>query len=180
MTIDLKIIKIDDIDKETLEKIYVESEFIDPIDEILKRIEDVSKEPISQPFQVLRNNDIVSFFTIESSNPNIDGKEEPEKGSYWLESFFITRTYLGKGLAKAVVNQLLQRINSFYPDASSLYLTVNFRNEIAKKLYKKCGFEDTGEIYSAGPAGPQHIYKKRVPDIQRQHRRRPLLPPKKN
>jgi len=161
MATNLEIKKLDRTYKEILERIYVESEFIDPIDEIIEKIEDETKEPISQPFKVSDNHEIVSFFTIESSNPNIENQKESE-GAYWLESFFITKKFLGKGYSKRVVIKLLQTINCFYPNLSSLNLTVNFQNEIAQNLYKKCGFMDTGKIYLQGPVGPQYIYKKQI------------------
>ena len=153
--------KLGDNYREILEDIFIESEFIDPVEEIIERIEDKAHEPKSQPFAVYTNSEIVSFFTIESSNPNIEFQQK-NVGALWLESFFITGKFLGKGLAKDVVAEMIRSISGFYPEITSLNLTVNFRNEIAQNLYKKCGFKDTEMIYSGGPAGSQYIYTKEL------------------
>ena len=145
-------------DQRMLEAIYVASEFIDPLNDIVARIQGRPEGPISRPFIVLRHGEPVSFFTIETASPHIDGSDG-RAGVYWLESFFITRDFVGKGHGKAVVSLLLEMLPVFFPDASALKLTVNARNRIARKLYRRCGFVDTGEMTFQGPAGPQHVYE---------------------
>lgn len=145
------------IEKSFLEKIFTESEFIDPIDEILKRLDIRASCNISKPFVVTDQNEVVAFFTIESSNMAVTG-EKSEKGIYWLESFFITKSFIGKGYAKLVVLKLLEELPAHLTDIEHLNLTVNLRNRIAQNVYKKCGFIDTEETYLDGPAGPQAIY----------------------
>jgi len=143
--------------QEILRCFYIDSEFLDPIDEIIEKIAKNTKEPISSPFGVYRDDDIVSFFTLESSNPNVQMIDD-FVGSYWLDSFFITKHYRGRGLAKTIFLEIINNVKVYFPHATSLNLTVNFRNKIAKKIYQDCGVLDTGMIYRGGPAGPQHIY----------------------
>lgn len=150
--------KLKNISISFLQKIYVKSEFIDPVDEIVFRINKTMNYSGSTPFLVLEMVEIVSFFTIESSNPNVTGRLN-ESGIYWLESFFITEQFLGKGYSKSVVKKMLQCLPIHFPTIISLNLTVNTSNEIAQNIYKKCGFIDTHKKYLGGPAGPQHIYK---------------------
>ena len=153
----LELKKLEKFGAAFLENIYVESEFIDPIIEIIDRIKD-KKETTSQPFIMMDVGEIVSFFTIESANPNVE-KNNATDGVYWLESFFITKSYLGKGYSESVVREMLQNLHLHIPTISLLKMTVNFRNEVAQYIYKKCGIKDTGEKYLGGPAGPQYIYK---------------------
>lgn len=157
MKTDLELKKLEKINTTFLEKIYVESEFIDPVNEIIDRIKN-NKKVASLPFVVMEAEEVVSFFTVESTNPNVE-KNKGANDVYWLETFFITKRYLGKGYSESVVNEMLHDLHLHLPSISILKLTVNIRNEIAQYIYKKCGFKDTGEKYLGGPAGPQHIYK---------------------
>jgi len=144
---------------DVLREYYIESEFIDPVDEIMEKLK--KTESVSQAFGVYRESDLVSFFIIDNSSPDLEFNRKLE-GSYWLESFFITRKFTGKGFAKNVVLEIIQTMETLFPDMTSLNLTVNFRNHIAKKIYQNCGFTDTGKIYAGGPAGPQHIYSTKI------------------
>ncbi len=48
------------------------------------------------------------------------------------------------------------------------------RNRPAQKLYRRCGFEDTGLVYAGASSGPQHIYALRfavAPVVQARRRR---------
>ena len=74
----------------------------------------------------------------------------------------VARDCQGQGYAKTILNQLPDTLNKSFPDIRQLNLTVNFRNHVARALYKKCGFEDTGDVYWDGPAGPQHILTKKL------------------
>lgn len=56
-------------------------------------------------------------------------------------------------------------LNESYPERSAVYLTVNCRNVAAYQCYLKAGFQDTGNLYHGGPAGPQHIMMLHVSDV---------------
>jgi predicted GNAT family acetyltransferase len=45
------------------------------------------------------------------------------------------------------------------PAARSVVLTVNVRNDVARRLYLRGGFVDTGELHLGGSAGPQHVLR---------------------
>jgi GNAT superfamily N-acetyltransferase len=147
--------------KALLESIYTQSEFIDPLDDIIQRINDKNNAPVSHPFSAMLADEALCFFCIDSSNPHI-GFKRGDKGAFWLESFFIPPPFLGKGYGSAVVREVIGTLPGFFPKATSLNLTVNFRNLAAQRVYKTSGFRDTGLVYHKGPAGPQHIYEKAV------------------
>lgn len=142
--------------EDVLKSIYFDSEFIDPIEEIAKKIRPADSEPLSIPFGAYLATRVISFFTIDFSNPPLGDQYNPTF-SCWLESFMVVQDCQGQGVAKAILKQLPYTISNAFPHIRRLNLTVNFRNQIARALYRKCGFEDTGAVYWDGPAGPQHI-----------------------
>ncbi len=152
--------KLDAIDLTFLKGIYVESEFIDPLTEIYEKTQSTEGN-LSTAFVITEQNETVAFFTIESSNFNVTGKKI-EKGIYWLESFFITKNYLGRGFSKTVVRKIIEELPEYFPNVCCLNLTVNLKNQIAQNVYKKCGFEDTMQKYHGGPAGSQAIYEYKI------------------
>lgn len=149
--------RLEKIDEGFLKDIFVESEFIDPLQDILDRDSQQGSRRQSIPFVVLEEKKIVAFFTIETSN-RLAPKCYNGIGDYWLESFFLTKEFVGKGYSKLVVTKLLNGLSAFFPTLSSLNLTVNFRNDIAQKVYRQCGFSESSNICHGGPAGPQYIF----------------------
>ncbi len=143
--------------REFLGRIYIDSEYIDPLADIINKVSEKSSEPLSLPYGVFLNEEMVSFFTLDFSNPPVEFLAG-DKGSCWLDSFFIAKEFQGKGLSKIILFQIICSLSKWQPAINRLNLTVNFKNHIAKTTYLNCGFADTGEIYSGGPAGPQHIY----------------------
>lgn len=143
-----------------LKKYCIKSEFIDPVDDIIDKLKNSSYLK-SRPFAVYLKSDLISFYTIDSANINL-GINRNNHGAYWLESFFITEKYRGKGLGKKVVCEIIKSMNKYFPEATTLNLTVNFRNHVAKNIYIECGMKDTGEIYDGGPVGPQHIFSIKI------------------
>jgi len=68
----------------------------------------------------------------------------------------------GKGLGTECMKQLAIYVERNYEMRDYIYLTVNCKNIGAKVCYEKAGFEDTGKLYLNGPAGPQHIMRRKV------------------
>ena len=144
---------------DVLYRIYFASEFIDPLEDIVQALQKPTTTPPPIPFGVMWDRRAVGFLVIDFSGPS-----RRLNGLYprtcWLESFFIAREEQGKGYAKAVLKQLPGILTKRVPEIRHLNLTVNFRNQKAKGLYLKSGFQDTGEVYRGGPAGPQHVLTK--------------------
>ncbi|NOI75377.1 GNAT family N-acetyltransferase [Vibrio coralliilyticus] len=80
----------------------------------------------------------------------------PEDG-IGIRALLIDRNLQGQGIARDALKLLPQYVGEVYPQVSSLYLTVNCRNEPAYRCYLSSGFTDTDELYLGGPVGPQHI-----------------------
>ena len=144
-----------------LKAIYFPSEFIDPIEAIAAKIEHPEEKPVSLPFGAFYLSRAIGFFTLDFSNPPVayaTGRED----TCWLDSFMVGRDFQRKGFATAILKRLPGTLRTAFPFIRHLNLTVNFQNQAALALYRQCGFEDTDEVYQAGPAGPQHIFTKRI------------------
>lgn len=146
--------------RDVLSEIYFHSGFIGSIDEICEKINS-DKVPVVHPIGAYKDERIIGFFTIEFSNPPVKYKTD-DPGSCWLGSFFISEKFQKKGYAKDILKALPRFLKKEYTFLERINLTVNVRNRKAKPLYLRCGFQDTGELFSEGPFGPQHIFTKNL------------------
>ncbi len=99
----------------------------------------------------------VGFFKIDRNYP----ARYPfvGKGDLGLRAFLMDKTQQGQGIATAAVTEFPGYLPAHYPNAPSLVLSVNLANPAAIACYLGGGFIDTGEIYSHGSAGPQHVLR---------------------
>ena len=74
----------------------------------------------------------------------------------------VDRRMQAKGIGYQALTQLPALVAEYLPEFHQVNLTVNFSNRPAQKLYRRCGFEDTGLVYAGASSGPQHIYALRV------------------
>ena len=68
------------------------------------------------------------------------------KDNYWLGGFLIDEKYQKKGYGKAAFLKVIQFMKENHTNCQEVNLTVEKDNSIAQKLYKSCGFDDTGEV----------------------------------
>ncbi len=78
----------------------------------------------------------------------------------WVDTLAIDKKYQKQGIGSRL---LKHTISALYDKFDCMCLTVNIRNESAKSMYHKCGFDDAGELYFGGQNGPQHILKYNFP-----------------
>lgn len=140
-----------------LREIYVESVYLDPIEDIIRNVVAADAEPRHLPYGAFWGQEKVGFFTLAFSSPQVAYRPN-DPASCWLDSFFVAAAFQGRGLAKRILSALKENLKRWHPFVSHLHLTVNQNNRIAQSLYGNCGFTDTGEMHTGGPAGPQHIY----------------------
>jgi RimJ/RimL family protein N-acetyltransferase len=81
------------------------------------------------------------------------------KGDLGLRAVILDHRVQGKGIGKAAMGELSAYLPEHYPDANTLWLTVNQVNPVAIATYLAAGFIDTGAIWPHGSAGPQHIMR---------------------
>lgn len=73
--------------------------------------------------------------------------DETTAWSYWLNGFMIDVSYQAKGYGRATIDAVISYIKENYVHSKCLNLTVCAENEVARKLYDKMGFSETGEVY---------------------------------
>ncbi|MEW2911311.1 GNAT family N-acetyltransferase [Leisingera sp. JC11] len=110
---------------------------------------------------VLSSGDVVGFFKIDRLYHETYEFARPDE--LGLRAFMIDRNEQGKGYATAAVSALAAYLPSRYPDRLAAVLTVNLQNPAAVRCYLKGGFQDTGDLYPHGIAGPQHILRMDLP-----------------
>jgi len=86
--------------EEVLKTIYVDSKFIDPIEEIANKIRPPDSEPLSIPFGAYLGARAIAFFTIDFSNPPLDVRYNPTF-LCWLESFMVAQDCQGHGVCES-------------------------------------------------------------------------------
>jgi ribosomal protein S18 acetylase RimI-like enzyme len=74
----------------------------------------------------------------------------------WVDTLAIDKKYQKQGIGSRLLKHAISALHGKF---DCMCLTVNIRNESAKSMYNKCGFDDAGELYSGGKSGPQHILK---------------------
>ncbi|MEO7000835.1 MAG: GNAT family protein [Ktedonobacterales bacterium] len=71
--------------------------------------------------------------------------------SCWLNHFFIDQRYQGQGYGKRACAAFIQYVQSRFPQAQSLRLTVHPENIPAQALYRSLGFAPTSEELDGEP-----------------------------
>lgn len=80
-------------------------------------------------------------------------------GALGLRAFMIDRAHQGRGIATQAVRALGPYLRGQYPNHTTVDLTVNHRNGVARACYLNGGFTDTGADWPHGKAGPQDLLR---------------------
>lgn len=78
---------------------------------------------------------------------------DEDDGEYWIYRMMIDEKYQSKGYGKKSLEKLLEIIKQDNT-RSKVFLGVHKESKYAVELYKKCGFEFTGQVF-----GSEHIMK---------------------
>ncbi|MCM2442617.1 GNAT family N-acetyltransferase [Agrobacterium vitis] len=105
------------------------------------------------------SDDPVCFFKIDRDyNTRLSSfdlaKHGFQPGDLGLRALIVGSQFQGKGYGRAAMAALPAYLARHYP-ARHCFLTVNLRNPTAIGLYTKSGWQDTGQTYLGGKAGPQ-------------------------
>ncbi len=100
------------------------------------------------PFGIYDNDTPVGFLMIGFDVDEYwDDAPEIAKGNYNLWRLMIDKTYQNNGFGKEAVRLALEFIKSFpCGEAEYCWLSYEPDNEVARKLYRSYGFEETGEM----------------------------------
>ena len=90
------------------------------------------------------NEDIMVGFIMLSYN---EAKEDCDENNYYIWRLMIGEEYQGKGYGKESMIRALELIKTFpHGKASSVFLSYEPENIVAKTLYASLGFMETGDI----------------------------------
>ncbi|RZT21261.1 GNAT family N-acetyltransferase [Fictibacillus sp. BK138] len=121
-----------------------------PSDALKTCEEDLSRTPV-----VIMASDVpVGFFVLHAGEKIRDFTANPN--AMVIRALSINQKEQGKGYAKEAMLLLPAFVSTHFSEINALILAVNFKNEPAKKLYEKAGFQDRGQI-KHGPVGPQYV-----------------------
>lgn len=140
---------------EQVERLSVHQEqlpYVGRMDEILANV-----NAYVDPHLVIEQDRVVGFFLIDRHYYQYH--TFASKNSVGVRAFFIDRQYQGKGLGLSAMLALPNYIRRNYPSINDVFLTVNCQNVNGYKCYIKANFDDTGELYQGGSAGPQHVMR---------------------
>lgn len=91
------------------------------------------------PFCLYSNDDLVGFVMVAF--------DVTTNWCYWMNGFMIDEGHQGKGYGMMALKAVVDFIRERFPHSICLNLTVNADNTVARYLYKKYGFTETGDIY---------------------------------
>ena len=122
---------------ETAAKLEVREDQRDFITSNVWSIAEALFHPWTRPLAIYSGGPMVGFLLY--------GKD-PEDGRYWLYRFMIDRRHQGKGLGKAALRALIERLRAL-PDCTGITVGYQLDNLAAERLYLSAGFEQ-------GPPAP--------------------------
>lgn len=140
-------------DQEILEKFHLPDEQLAftllPKEALKEATDDRTRYPV-----VITCDEIpVGFFVLHCGRDISEFTSNP--GAILLRSLSVDSPYQGKGIAKRAMMLVPEFVELYFPDIREL-LAVNYRNTVAKMMYLKSGFIDTGTTRE-GKSGPQYL-----------------------
>jgi diamine N-acetyltransferase len=73
------------------------------------------------------------------------GTNPPEDNRWWIIRFMIAADYQGKGYGRKAIEAVIADMRS-HPTCKDIHISFVPDNVIARALYEKIGFVDTGEV----------------------------------
>lgn len=99
------------------------------------------KEVTSKPYGIYSNDLMVGFILFDN--------EIYSDGYYWILRFMIDEKYQGKGYGKCAIKEVINKLKNRI-DCKQIRVSHVPHNVAANRLYKECGFQDTGEVEENG------------------------------
>ncbi len=127
-------------------------------------VEEILREPPERfdLHQILEHGEPVGVFKIDREfDTSFPVAPDAQLG---LRALIIDAGAQGRGIGTAAMRALPGHLAPLYPTSTYVYLTVNFSNLAALAAYTKAGFENTGNIWPHGSAGPQAVMRYRLRD----------------
>ncbi|MGO4790392.1 GNAT family N-acetyltransferase [Paenibacillus sp. 2KB_20] len=100
-----------------------------------------AKEITSKPYGVYVEDIMVGFILFDN--------EVYTDGYYWILRFMIDERHQGKGYGKLAIREIIRKLENRM-DCKQVRVSHGPHNIVANRLYKECGFQDTGETEENG------------------------------
>ena len=68
-----------------------------------------------------------------------------DNGELWILRLMVGQQYQGRGYGRAAMEEIIRRLKA-RPDCQEIFTSYEPDNDVAAKLYRSLGFEDTGRI----------------------------------
>lgn len=121
----------------------------------VETLPEAEADPGRRPFVILdEQGEAAGFFVLDETPSPADPSAD-----LVLRAFFIDRAHQRRGIGGRALSALPDLVARQLPAARMVVLTVNVRNQVARRLYLQHGFTDNGDRYSGGSAGPQHVLR---------------------
>jgi RimJ/RimL family protein N-acetyltransferase len=114
-------------------------------------------DPEREPVAILEDGEPVGFFVLHRG-PGA-GVLAPERRDVLLRAFLVDAAAQGRGIATRALAALPDFVAEHLPGSRRIVLSVNTRNPIAIRTYRRAGFADSGALYHGGMSGPQHVFE---------------------
>lgn len=115
--------------------------------------------PDRQLVLIIQRRRVAGVFILQSGNIVKGYSDNP--CSLVMFSYSVDSTKQGHGVATASFRALDAFVAAHYQDVDEVALGVNIRNDVARHVYRKAGFTDTGRSFE-GPVGWQNIMSKTI------------------
>lgn len=99
------------------------------------------KETTSRPYGIYAGSTMIGFILCD--------QEAYTDGYYWILRFMIDGRFQGRGYGKAAILHVIDMLKH-RDDCTEIRVSHVPANAAAHALYKRCGFEDTGEFEDCG------------------------------
>jgi len=69
----------------------------------------------------------------------------PDNDELWILRLMVGQQYQGRGYGRAAMKEIIRRLKA-KPDCQEIFTSYEPDNDVAARLYRSLGFEDTGRI----------------------------------
>ncbi|MCL6660853.1 GNAT family N-acetyltransferase [Paenibacillus amylolyticus] len=100
-----------------------------------------TKEITSKPYGIFAEDQMVGFILFDNEIYN--------DGYYWILRFMMDEKHQGKGYGKLAIQEVVRMLQE-RSDCQQIRVSHVPHNITANALYKRCGFQETGELEDNG------------------------------
>ena len=156
MTLPVRVVPVDAETRAAVLALSVQPDQLPFVGRTGDSLADVAVCPGSEALALLLDDVVIGYVRIDRRATAL-GDAALTEGAVALRSLMIDATRQGEGLGRRALDAIHAWVAGRHPDRERILLTVNVRNEVAVRMYRRAGYRDDGELYHGGLAGPQHV-----------------------